>query len=207
MDTDGVPLDGDADGTPGGRFSFFFEAGPTIFVDKLADTVPGVEGTGSLTDPYDTIRAATEAARSRLVMPRDGAASLVDGESFMISDGINFPVTFEFDDNGFVAPGSIPVSFTQEMSGAELAAAIEAAIAEATSADPVLLNVGVTVDGDLVNISGTALVDASSAPSLLKSPNLVRIVGNGGLDGNPNTLIDNRPYLLGLDNLQPLADG
>ena len=55
VDTDNVPLDGDADGTPGGNFSFFFESGPTIFVDKMADTTAGVDGDGSLAAPLDNI--------------------------------------------------------------------------------------------------------------------------------------------------------
>ncbi len=60
---DGVALDGDANGTPGGLFNFFFETGHTIFVDKLADVTPGVDGDGSIGSPLDNIRAATEQAR------------------------------------------------------------------------------------------------------------------------------------------------
>jgi VCBS repeat-containing protein len=207
VDTDDVELDGNQDGSPGGRYSFFFESGPTIFVDKMADTASGPQGNGSLASPFDNIRSATELARSRLVMPRDGAARVVDGENFVVSDGVNFPVRFEFDSNGFVSTGSIGVPINAEMTPAELAEAVAAAIQEAATSDPVRLNVSVTVEGALVNISGAVLVDASGSPRLLESPSIVRIVGNGGADRNLATLSDNRPYLIGVDGTTPLADG
>ena len=72
IDVDGVAMDGDANGTPGGVFDFFFETGHTIFVDKLADQTPGVDGDGSIESPLDNIHAATEQARSTLVMPVGG---------------------------------------------------------------------------------------------------------------------------------------
>lgn len=65
VDTTGTKLDGDADGTPGGTHSFWFHsntAANTIFVDRANDTGPGVQGNGSLLNPYDTISAALTAA-------------------------------------------------------------------------------------------------------------------------------------------------
>ena len=110
VDTTGTPLDGDADGTPGGVNSFWFQSGPTIFVDRANDLVPNVvEGNGSLLNPYDTISAA-----------------------------------------------------------------LAAADAQGTSLNPVI----------------------------------VRIVGNGGLDGQLDTAGDARPYLIGFnDSALPLRDG
>lgn len=211
VDTDNVPLDGDADGVPGGTFSFYFESGPTIFVDKMADTTAGVDGNGSLASPFDNIKAATELARSTLVMPRDGAAGLQDGESFVISDGLNPKVRFEFDDNGFVTPGSVSVPFTATMSGQQLSDAISAAITStvnsAGSPGAIPLNVTATSTDAMVRITGTALVDASGSASLLRSPSLIRILGNGGTDRNTSTLADNRPYLLGMDGTVELNDG
>jgi VCBS repeat-containing protein len=65
----------------------------------------------------------------------------------------------------------------------------------------------VVVDG-MVRLTGASLVNAADSPTLLRSPNLVRIVGNGGPDGDINTVHDNRPYLIGLDNQgNPLRDG
>ncbi len=65
----GVPLDGDADGTPGGLYNYWFNvAGEetsgandrTIFVDKSAPS----GGTGGIAAPYTTISAALAAAAS-----------------------------------------------------------------------------------------------------------------------------------------------
>lgn len=211
VDTDNVALDGDADGVPGGTFSFYFESGPTIFVDKMADTTAGIDGNGSLATPFDNIKAATEMARSTLVMPRDGAVGLQDGESFVISDGLNPKVRFEFDDNGFVTPGSVSVPFDATMSGLQLSNAIASVITStvnsAGSPGAIPLNVTATSAYAMVRITGTAMVDASGSASLLRSPSLIRILGNGGTDGNASTLADNRPYLLGMDGALELKDG
>ena len=52
-----------------------------------------------------------------------------------------------------------------------------------------------------------AALDAAEAASVNNRP-IVRIVGNGGTDGNLATAADNRPYLVGYDDLgEPLADG
>jgi len=103
LDTLGRGLDGDADGTPGGIYNFWFEANSTdrtIYVDKSASA----GGAGSLQAPFNNISVALAAA----------------------------------------AQGS----------------------------------------GDIV-----------------------RIVGNGGADGNINTLGDNLAYELGFDNFGQLPDG
>ena len=110
-DTNGVALDGDGDGQPGGTFNFWFQsnvASNTVYVDKSNSPVAGVDnGTGTLGNPFNTISDALTAA-----------AAL-----------------------------------------------------------------------------GTA-------------EKIVRIVGNGGLDGNLNTPADNTPYLIGFDNNNnPLSDG
>ena len=55
VDATQTRLDGDSDGSPGGQFDFWFQSGPTIFVDKMNDTTSTVDGDGSLANPYDTI--------------------------------------------------------------------------------------------------------------------------------------------------------
>lgn len=62
--------------------------------------------------------------------------------------------------------------------------------------------------GSAYNNLGAAL-SAAAQPGVRK---IVRVIGNGGTDGNVNTLGDNRPYLVGFKDLdpildQPLADG
>lgn len=104
VDSTGVALDGDADGTPGGVFDFWFQSGETIFVDKATQSAGPADG--SLSNPYTNI------------------------------------------DDALLAAGN----------------------------------------------SATAKI--------------VRIVGNGGVDGDISTLADNDAYLVGLtDSFQPLEDG
>ena len=207
VDVDGVALDGDSDGVPGGRFNFFFEAGHTIFVDKLADVTAGVDGDGSIESPLDSILAATELARSTLVLPAGGGADVTDLEFFVLSDGVHPDVRFEFDDDNNVTLGSFAIPFTSLTSPEELADAVATAINAAAAISPSILDLTTTVSGASVQIGGAAKVDASGSPSLLSSPSIIRIVGNGGGDGDIQTLFDNQPYLLGLNGLTPLKDG
>ena len=104
-------LDGDSDGSPGGQFDFWFQSGPTIFVDKMNDTTSAPEGTGSLADPYDTISAALAAAASRIVVPATGGQAMTDGDQILISDGTHAVAVFEFDQDGETLPGSHPIVF------------------------------------------------------------------------------------------------
>jgi hypothetical protein len=55
-------------------------------------------------------------------------ASLVDGETFTINDGINTPTVFEFDSGGGVGGGNVAVTFTGGDSASTVAASILAAI-------------------------------------------------------------------------------
>lgn len=58
---------------------------------------------------------------------------------------------------------------------------------------------------DLVNVS---TLDVSRSNGLITAANQVRVVGNGGTDGNQTTELDNVPYVVGVDNLnKTLVDG
>ena len=232
-DSAGTRLDGDADGEPGGQYHFWFEASQnTIFADKANNTIANtVEGDGSSADPYDTLSSidpampgAIEIAAHRLVVPATWdpqtvdlavatnmlstlPAAITDGQTFIVDDGINFPVTFEFETGGGVTAGNEPVSFTAGDDAATVAAAIETAIDLVAGT---LLDVGVdaTATNEVVSIANISLLDERGSAGLLSAPNIIRIVGNSGLDGDINTLLDNRPYLLGLDaSNDALADG
>ncbi|NND99347.1 MAG: matrixin family metalloprotease, partial [Pirellulaceae bacterium] len=69
LDTRGTALDGDADGTPGGVYQFWFQSaapGNTFYVDKLADTLGATgQGTGTLSDPFESISQGLAAAGAR----------------------------------------------------------------------------------------------------------------------------------------------
>ena len=198
------PLDGDADGRLGGTFDFWFQSGETIFVDKVRDVTPGTDGTGALATPYDNIAAALNDAAKRLVIPSAGGAAFADGETFVLVDNLDTVATFEFDLDGSTVSGNIPVTFSAADSQAQMATAVATAINSATG-----LTASATVSGGkIVKLSGIVRLDMAGSETLLATPNLVRIVGNGGTDGNPNTIVNNRPYLVGFNNVgQALPDG
>jgi subtilisin-like proprotein convertase family protein len=198
------PLDGDADGKLGGQFDFWFESGETIFVDKVRDVTPGTDGNGTIATPYDNIAAALADAGKRIVIPSAGGAAFADGETFVLVDNLDTVVTFELDSDGTTALGAIPVPFATGNSQATMASAIAAAINGATG-----LTASATVSGGkIVKLAGIVRLDVAGSETLMSTPNIVRIVGNGGTDGNANTLLDNRPYLVGFNNVgQSLADG
>ncbi|MHB0959585.1 MAG: tandem-95 repeat protein [Pirellulaceae bacterium] len=196
-------LDGDSDGAPGGQFDFWFQSGPTIFVDKMNSSTSGPDGNGSLADPYDTISTAMAAAGRRIVVPATGGQGLNDGDQFLISDGTNTVAVFEFDQDGKTGAGHHPIVFDVADSAADVAAAIAVAINTADN-----LNTTATADGSVVQLTKVDSLDVRGTQGLLTASNLVRIVGNGGTDGSVDTLADNRPYLLGVDSSKlPLADG
>jgi len=223
-DMQGTQLDGDADGTPGGEHQFWFESSRhTIFVDKANDVRANiVDGNGQLTGapgnpstgPFDTISFAMQRAADRLIVPTDrtGQVTIADGDTFTVDDGINPALVFEFDEAGnpgLIDPlNHISVPFDRGAdSAADVAAGITAAVDAAFLAAFGTPDVATATD-NVVAFAGIANLDVSGSAALIGAPNLVRIVGNGGLDGNIRTLGDNRPYLVGLDNAGvPLPDG
>jgi len=58
-----------------------------------------------------------------------GGAGIADGDTFELDDGVNPAVTFEFDSNGSVTPGNVPVTF--------IAAVQATGNLTATAADPI----------------------------------------------------------------------
>lgn len=98
----GTAIDGDADGKPGGNYSFDFQSGPTIFVDKLASN----PGTGSITDPYRTISAALAAAPAALASQGANGVQLIrivgngGTDGIVTTTGDNLPYLVGFNYNG-----------------------------------------------------------------------------------------------------------
>ncbi|MFG0261584.1 MAG: cell surface protein, partial [Novipirellula sp. JB048] len=202
-DSDGTPLDGNGNGEPGGVHSFWFQASDqasTIYVDRMNDhdlTVP--EGDGSISNPFDTIQAALEAAKNRIVVPQDAGSRIKPGDSFTIDDGFNPELTLTFGVGGGkiefagLSPTAIAVN---------IAAAINARVGSSLDAA-----VDASVQGRVVQLANLDSLDVERTPSLLKAPNLIRIVGNGGVDGDLDTHGDNVPYLIGSDGGVTLRDG
>ncbi len=197
-DADGTPIDGNGDGTPGGVHQFWFQSSDvntTIFVDRANDPrISLPDGNGSPSNPYDTLSAALAAAGSRIVVPQRAVSEIREHDSFTLDDG-NGERIFTFGPTGSI-----------DLSGLTTAAEVAGAIAAAINASD--LNITATVAGRVVRLSGLDGLDLSGTPTLLGTPNLVRIVGNGGLDGDINTPADNQPYLIGTDSSgNPLRDG
>jgi VCBS repeat-containing protein len=203
-DATGVAFDGDADGVPGGDFHFWFQSSSdTIYVDKANDQRAGVfDGDGSLTGPagdptrgpYDNLQFALQQAANRIVSPAPG--DLLDGDKFVLMDDTN-AVTFEFNMTGANPPNG--VDLTAATSPTDVAVAIETAVNAAITG--ALLD-GVTVSrvDNVVRFTDVQGLDVRQSAGLLATPNIVRIVGNGGIDGDLSTPVDNLPYLLGRDN-------
>ena len=202
-------LDGDADGVAGGDFNFWFQTGTTIFVDKTT-TTPLASQDGGLLTPYSEIDLALAKAASRIVAPVNGAAGILDTEFFTIQDNLT-TLVFEFDRTdigGGVDPAHIAISIDPGDSSTVVATKIAAAI----SNQQLLGNIQTTAvaTGDHVDVNPTNLIslDVQNSHGLLTASNIVRIVGNGGTDGNLATEADAIPYLVGVsDSGATLVDG
>lgn len=72
--------------------------------------------------------APSTASTGLIDLPAGGGASIVDGETFTISDGVNPPTVFEFDSGGGVAGSNVAVTFTGGDTQAALRTAAIAAI-------------------------------------------------------------------------------
>lgn len=208
-DTTDVSFDGDSDGKPGGEFQFWFKSSDdTIFVDKANDQRANlVDGDGMIIGPagdptrgpYDNLEFALRQAGNRIVAPLPSA--IQDGEKFDVTAN-NVLVTFEFNKVG--GPPANGVDISAATTADDVATAIQAALV----IPPALAGMTVTRNGNVVMLDGIQSLNVKQSHGLLTSPNLVRIVGNGGLDQDIRTLGDNAPYLLGLDNSNnPTADG
>ncbi|MBI2477765.1 MAG: pre-peptidase C-terminal domain-containing protein, partial [Planctomycetia bacterium] len=217
-DSDGTSIDGDANGSPGGTHQFWFEASDyTIFVDKNANVVANqVDGAGTLASPFDTIshpqstsQAAFDVAANRIIVPLAGGAAFGHGDRFVIDDKFHSPRTFTFDDgSGGVASPSVLLHANPDTLAQRIYGAINTEL--------IALNLtGFTVTRDAINrprevrLSYPATLDVSGTAALINAPNLVRIVGNGGIDVDLDSRGDNQPYLVGEHHqtAAALADG
>ncbi len=152
-DARGTPLDGDADGVPGGQYNYWFNvqtAVNTLVVDKLAAD----GGNGALAAPYNNIdgtNGAFSAVRAKQAVDPNwqgivrvvgnnfanddqgngiqavAGSLLADGKTFTISDA-NRTFTFELDSNNTFTRGNVQVPFQTTDSAATVATKLAAAI-------------------------------------------------------------------------------
>ncbi|MDP7016121.1 MAG: pre-peptidase C-terminal domain-containing protein [Pirellulaceae bacterium] len=116
-----------------------------------------------------------------------GLGGVTDRETFTIADGTG-TTTFEFDNNGNVAAGNVPLVFTPISTAVEIAQSIvDAIIAADIGASPVNLGAGLVH----VGVDATHGVNVSSAPSLTTSG-----TETGGVrDGDSFTIDDGTQIL------------
>jgi hypothetical protein len=89
-------LDGDADGTAGGANNFWFRtatAAQTLIVDKAA-TTPGSGNIGTYTNPYNTIKAALNAATDGYIVRVVGNGG-ADKNLATLGDNLSYNIGFD----------------------------------------------------------------------------------------------------------------
>ncbi len=92
IDQTGVPLDGDADGRPGGVFNFWFQPNrpeSTVYVDKSAPA----GGSGSLASPFNNLRNGLTAAEPGEIVRIVGNGG-ADGNLSTLSDNRAYEIGF-----------------------------------------------------------------------------------------------------------------
>ncbi|MGI9441078.1 MAG: matrixin family metalloprotease, partial [Rubripirellula sp.] len=191
-DTNGTVFDGDADGKPGGVFSFWFQSSDqatTIYVDKVNDSTDSVDGSGTLADAYDNLGFALRQAGTRIViptLPSDQADyAFLHGQTFSVKDQLGVSAVFTF--------GTTPteINLTADVLPGAVAQKVLAAVTAA--------GLTASATGSLVQFDQIDTLDLSGSETLLQTPNLVQVIGGGGLDQNLDTLEDNQAYEVGLD--------
>jgi hypothetical protein len=101
------------------------------------------------------------------------AASIVDGETFVIDDGLSAAVTFEFDNNGSVVPSTTlrPVTYT----GIETATAMRDLIRNAINSAPVL-----NITANVLDVAVVGLVNSTFKNGTVGNVALAETVANPG---------------------------
>ncbi len=99
-------------------------------------------GTASIVQVVAQDTGGTPASGSIIAIAK---ASLVDGETFTLDDGVNPAVTFEFDDDASVAAGNIAVDISTDTSAIEVADRMVRVINQQTNLDLTGFNGGGTV--------------------------------------------------------------
>ncbi|HWB07900.1 MAG TPA: choice-of-anchor L domain-containing protein [Pirellulales bacterium] len=189
-DLAGNPLLGNSNGTSGGAYNFWFNVGNTIFVDKTPPSLTS-GAPGSLTNPYTNIATALQVAANRLIAP-GGTTPNLDGQTFVVNDGQNAPVTFEFAADGRqVTDGNVAVNFnsgnvlgTPADTPTQVAQDIATAIQAEVNLSALSFTVAPVTNGNVVDVQGASFVDAKGSPALMASPKIVRILGNGTADNS-----------------------
>ncbi|HVX62229.1 MAG TPA: hypothetical protein VHC19_16545, partial [Pirellulales bacterium] len=226
---DGQPsaLVGNSNAGGAGAYDFWFNAGPTVYVDK---TAPSAGADGTAAHPYNTIQAALQnstvvnaAANGQEVNVRvvgnanaslaiannqTGAAKILAGQTFKVSAG-SFSGTFEFTSNLTFTPGQVlpdgnyavllPLSGTSSAISSSIQGSLKATGLVSVDGGGATVSDG----GSDVNYSYVKIYQGQFALNVLTqtTPFNARLTGVA-----VPSLFNNAPYLVGSDqfgNLLP----
>jgi hypothetical protein len=124
--------------------------------------------------------SAAVAATGRIEAVAGGV--LTDGETFTLSDGVNTPTTFEFDDNASVTPGNVAIVFAAP----DTADIVAGAIATAVNGVVGTLDVTAAVTGSVVTLTN-AVAGAAGNVNIINNT-VMDITGmSGGADASTTT--------------------
>lgn len=147
----------------------------TFELDSNASFLPG-----NIQVPFI---AGTAATGTLTAGPADPVTGIADGDTFVVSDGVNPPVTFEFDTDSTVTPGNVAVTILATSTALQVKTAILAAFVGAT-----IDVTAVSGPGTQVNLSNDTLGSAGNVAITELFANAVSLFPAGMSGGvNPDT--------------------
>jgi hypothetical protein len=205
----GTRLDGDADGTPGGVFNFWFQTRPLERVMRVTG-----DGNAFVDGQTITINDAFGATR-RFEFDSNGTLLNPSATRIPFTTGAVPTTAIDMANQLYNAINSSGMAVTATQNGTAITLKDERVTLLSNS------TVGVELAGKTIfvdKVSGTNLrgtlakpFDTISSAFAATAPgDIVRIVGNGGFDGNRTTLADNFAYEIGFGSAGGpaiLADG
>ncbi|QDV42647.1 hypothetical protein Enr13x_24960 [Stieleria neptunia] len=213
----GTPLDGDGDGAPGGANNFWFQTRPenriVNFTDDGDAVVPGqtitiVSGTGIIRT-YQFVPIGGQPIPGNVPVFYSDGTSGFPTPSGNLASALASAINFRQNETGVsVQRVGTGLEFTGERSIA-LSNGFRAAVAIGRNIF-VDKTAGPNADGSLENpFNNIANSDVANAFGSAIDGDIVRIVGNGGLDGLVETEADNFSYKIGLTDVggRSLEDG
>ncbi|MCL4200996.1 MAG: choice-of-anchor L domain-containing protein [Pirellulaceae bacterium] len=198
-DRPGSRLDGDLDGIPGGVYNFWFQTRPLereikvtgdggLFVDGQTLTL---EDGARVVRRFEFDNNSSKKNASAIAIPFDGtttaaqiAARLVSEINTLASGGFRVSARLGPDGTSVILTGDRVTTLSTDTQGVQLAG--KTIFVDKTS--------GANLNGSLNRPFDTI----SAALAATVPGDIVRIVGNGGLDGDASTIGDNFAYEIGL---------
>ncbi len=205
-----VPFDGDADGVPGGVYNFWFETRP---LDRVLNFNAG--GTASLEGRIVTVTGGNGVVR-RFEFSAD--ANIGVGNTRIAYNTASTPLdlasalALAINSRTELAVTATSTGASLKLQGERLVQLSSGLTAIDIAGKTIFVDksAGPNADGSLAkpfnNIAGTGVANAFAATI---PGDIVRIVGNGGVDGRLETVVDNFAYEIGFGILAGtvLSDG